>query len=174
MAWCVGEKQQGLEQLVYQYKFDRAKAAYRVFAELLDATLPVLPIDMIVVPVPTISAHIRQRGYDHAALLTKAFAQRRGLAYDTMLVRRSNTVQLGKNRMQRRVQAEQAFEYRKSCDGKRFLIVDDIFTTGATAEFAARTLKAAGAEDVWVAVIAHQPLEKKAPSRYNDEKITTY
>ena len=59
-------------------------------------------------------------------------------------------------------QAKQAFSC-KPLGGGRYLLVDDVFTTGATVHYAAQQLKDAGANEVWGAIIAHQPLEK-APS----------
>ncbi len=158
-AWCAGERSEALLKLIDAYKFERAKSAYLPLVELIDAALPVLPPDVVVVPVPTIAPHIRRRGYDHTALLARELAKRRGLKYLSAIDRLTTTSQLGKGRRERRKQAEQAFSCQPVASGT-YLLVDDIFTTGATLEFAAKALKAAGAEEVWVAVVARQPLEK--------------
>ncbi|MBC7764477.1 ComF family protein [Microbacteriaceae bacterium] len=158
-AWCVGERKDVLEKLLKSYKFERAKLAYLVIAELLDATIPILPDNTIVVSVPTIRTHIRRRGYDHAALIAKAFAARRKLPYKPILERLNDSVQLGTTKAVRRKQASVA--YRAVANNEpNILLIDDVFTTGATAFFAAKALRDAGTESVYMAVLARQPLEK--------------
>jgi ComF family protein len=113
----------------------------------------------VITSVPTISTHIRQRGYDHAALIAREVARQRGVKYQALLKRRTTTVQQGARRKERLKQAEGAFEAARHIDGSTVLIIDDIFTTGATLHYAATTLLAAGAREVWVAVVARQPLD---------------
>jgi predicted amidophosphoribosyltransferase len=128
-------------------------------AALLDDIVPRLPEHVIIVPVPTLAVHVRQRGYDHMVLLAKAFAAIRELQSKSLLSRRTATSQRGASRVVRMHQAEQAF----SCaplQGGIYVLLDDVLTTGATAEHAARALLAAGADEVWLAIIARQPLEK--------------
>ena len=158
-AWCVGEKREALEKLIDAHKFERTKDVYRVFASLLDERLPVLPSDTIIVPVPTVAKHIRQRGYDHTRLLAARFAQIRGLKVSTPLLRRNASSQRGASKQDRWVQAKEAF-HSQILDGGRYLLIDDVFTTGATVEHAAKAMLEAGADDVWLAVVARQPLEK--------------
>ena len=126
---------------------------------LLDDTIPRLDPDVQVVPVPTIAEHIRTRGFDHTALLGRTFAHRRNLAYSPILRRVDHSRQQGSSRRERLVHAKSAFECRTRLSGA-YLLIDDIFTTGATLHYAAATLRAAGADDVYVAVLARQPLEK--------------
>ena len=157
-AWCAGDRREGLRELIDRYKFERTRAAHAPLAALLDATLPSFPADITVVSVPTIAPHIRIRGYDHAALIARQFARLRGHSYTPSIVRASNTVQRGAGRKQRFQQVKQAFA-AEACNG-RYLLIDDISTTGATLEYASRALLNAGADEVWVAVVAAQPLEK--------------
>lgn len=157
-AWCAGSRSEGLKELLNRYKFERARAAYAPLADLLHATLPTLPDDMVIVPVPTIAPHIRERGYDQTVLLAQQLARTRGAAYDPLLRRKTNSVQRGASRKQRIRQAEQAFR-ADNCTG-RYLVIDDITTTGSTLDAAAKVLLAAGATEVWVAVVAVQPLDK--------------
>lgn len=159
-AWCVGERAEILQQIVDDYKFKNVKAAHKPLAELLDVIVPHLPVNTVVVPVPTIPSHIRQRGYDHAWLMAKYFAKLRGHTVSkSILLRAANTTQRGSNRQERLRQASAAF----SCPGEAldtstpYLIIDDVITTGATLYHAAQTLKSAGASTIWVAAVSYHP-----------------
>ncbi|AKM80619.1 MAG: putative Phosphoribosyltransferase [Candidatus Saccharibacteria bacterium GW2011_GWC2_44_17] len=159
-AWCIGERNGELESLLNAYKFSNVRAVYKAFADLLDSSLSNLPSSVYVVPVPTITTHIRQRGYDHTALIAKEFARKRKLTYLPCLGRKTNTVQRGKGRGERIKQAKTAFTCQAQLDDSGvYLLIDDVVTTGATVRYSAKALKAAGAKDVWVASISRQPLD---------------
>ena len=160
-AWCVGERANVLKALINQYKFERARAAKHAIVDLLDAVLPPLPGGVTVVPVPTIPPHIRQRGYDHMALVARGFACRRQLSYRAVIQRASNTVQHGTTRAVRLRQAKQAFECGDVPPGI-YLLVDDVYTTGATVRYAADVLLRAGATEVWIAVVSRQTFSRTA------------
>lgn len=158
-AWCAGERSDSLQALIDAYKFDHKRETYQPLGSILDAAVPTLPADIVVVPVPTIKKHIRQRGFDHTEQITRLLAKKRKLTQRSPIERIVSSSQFGKSRRERHAQAKVAFRCTESLSG-RYLLVDDVFTTGATLEFAAKALRDAGAEDVWVAVIARQPLEK--------------
>lgn len=159
-GWCVGQRQDALKKLIDDYKFENARAAYQPLAELLHSCVGQLPLTTVVVPIPTISPHIRVRGYDQTALLAKAFAKKRRLAYRPLVYRATNSVQRDASRAQRQAQAKVAFGARGSLDPNiPYLLIDDVVTTGATLTYAAKTLHKAGARQIWAAAIAHQPLD---------------
>jgi len=159
-AWFVGERNGALQRVIGNFKFNNAKAAAITLADLIDQTLPDLPRDVIVVPVPTVSSHIRERGYDHALLIAKAFAKSRKLKVESTLSRLTSTKQRSAGKTVRRQQARHAFELQRPVDDTAtYLLIDDVFTTGATIEYAARLLQAAGAKKIWVAAIARQTLD---------------
>ena len=159
-AFYGGTREGVIARLVDDYKFNRVFAGRFVCSEILDAVVPLLPPSTIIVPVPTIRAHIRQRGYDQVLGFTKEFARKRNLQVKQLLERKTTTVQRGASAKQRREQAKHAFVCREKLDSEcTYLLVDDVFTTGATIEFAAQTLRAAGAENIWVAVVARQTLD---------------
>lgn len=159
-AWCVADRRDHLQRLIGNYKFTNARAAYIPLADLLDARLPVLPENTLIVPVPTVSSHVRQRGYDHMLLIAQRLAKRRGLECLTDLQRVTNTKQRSATAKQRILQAKSAFKVHKRLDEDSvYLLIDDVVTTGATIKYASQALVDAGASTVWVASISHQTLD---------------
>jgi ComF family protein len=162
-AWCVTARVDTIEQLLNGYKFEREKSSYKILADILNEHLPDLSHqDIVVVPIPTVSQHVRRRGYDHTRLIAQRFARLRNKKITTRLLRRKNAAtQLGASRKNRIAQAKIAFTVEGGVSREKiYLLIDDIATTGSTLEYAARALKEAGALHVWVAVIARQPLDK--------------
>jgi ComF family protein len=156
----VGWRTDELRRLIDDYKFENVRSAHHILAELLDQRISQLPGTTVVVPVPTISSHIRMRGYDHAALLARSFARRRRLEVQPIVKRVTTTVQRDAPRLQRIAQAKVAFKVRKKLDPSvPYLVIDDIITTGASVTYVAKALREAGAKEVWLAAIARQPLD---------------
>ena len=158
-AWCVGERSHALKDAINLYKYESARAGVGPLLELLDSVVPQLPSDTRVVPVPTISPHIRVRGYDHTSLLARRFAKVRGLDFSPILERVDVSRQQGSSKAKRLTQAKRAFRCR-AAEHVPYLLIDDVYTTGATLHYAAKALRDAGASEVYVAVLARQPLEK--------------
>ncbi|HEX7758543.1 MAG TPA: ComF family protein, partial [Caulobacteraceae bacterium] len=113
-----------------------------------------------VLPVPLHRWRLLKRRYNQAAEIARPLARIAGLDYlpDALIRRRDTQSQGGKSGSGRRRNVAAAFTvapaWRKRIEGKRLVLVDDVLTTGATAEGCARALKAAGAVCVDVAVIA--------------------
>lgn len=159
-AWCLGERTAILRRLLDGYKFENMYDAHIVLADLLSRRIGSLPSSTVIVPIPTISSHIRQRGYDHTLLLAKKIAKEQRIPVAKLLTRIRTTSQRGATKKQRIAQAKEAYAVNKKVDHDTvYLVVDDVLTTGATVAFAAKVLKDAGASQVWVAVVARQPLD---------------
>lgn len=160
-AWYVGERSGALQRLIGDLKFQNMYAAHRPLADLLDSAVDRLPPEVVVVPIPTVGAHVRQRGYDHALLIARRFAKKRGLKVERPLRRATATKQRDANRYRRLAQAKVAFRVAGPIRGDvPYLLIDDVITTGATMEYAARALRDAGAKEIWVAAVARQPLDE--------------
>ncbi len=158
-AWAVGTRDGVLQRLIGLYKFERAKECYKVLGELLLSSLPELPPETVIVPVPTLSSHVRERGYDHMLLIARYIAKARGLKVKRVLCRKTQTKQRQADAKQRERQAKQAFCVNSVIDGNiPYLLLDDVITTGATIKYASKALIDAGAKHVWVAVVARQTL----------------
>lgn len=143
------------KDLVRRLKFERARAAADVMADRLAAVLPA-DANWLVTHLPTANNRVRQRGYDQAQLIAKRLGKVVGLPCPVLLVRQGSSRQLGQTRQTRFEQMSVAFrpERMGKTEGRHILLVDDVLTTGASLEAAAKTLKAAGAKRVSAAVFA--------------------
>lgn len=143
------------KELVWRLKFTGARAAAKAITRCM-AQKHVVDTDTFIVPVPTATRRIRQRGYDQAALLAQNYAKQTGVSYLPCLHRYGQKQQRGSSRDERMIQLEGKYEVKnkRSVDGKKILLIDDVTTTGATLEEAARTLLSAGAVQVSALVFA--------------------
>jgi predicted amidophosphoribosyltransferase len=105
-------------------------------------------------PVPTSSAAFRRRGYDPVALLL-----RRGGLHDERVLRHVARVgeQKGLGVEQRAVNVRDSIAACGAVVGRRFLLVDDVVTSGATLAEAARAIRAAGGTVVGATTLAFTP-----------------
>lgn len=145
------------KDLIWKLKFGRARAAAHEIAELLtERTAFATPMRVIITHVPTATTRVRQRGYDQAALIAKAFASRSDVAYQPLLLRQGKHKQVGASRAVRTQQLKTAFRpiHLKSIKDAHIILVDDVVTTGATLEAAAQALTNAGASRVEAIVFA--------------------
>ncbi len=158
--WCMADRRDNLQRLIGNFKFTNAKSASTTLADMLNDHLPEMPQNVVVVPVPTVGPHIRQRGYDHMLLIARRFAKLRSLQVNTGLQRASTAQQRSAGRTLRVKQAKSAFKCNTNLDSdKIYLLMDDVITTGATVKYATKTLLDAGATKVWVASISRQPMD---------------
>ena len=141
-----------------------------LFARLTMSRAPSLYRDVdLVVPVPIHPRRLRRRLYNQAAELARFVARKWGLPMDLdVLERRRYTPPLGALSPRRRLLVlRRIFSCKRSArvEGKRVLLIDDVMTSGLTAEFCARSLKTAGAKEVSVLVVARVPLARPKLSR---------
>ncbi len=111
--------------------------------------------EVVVVPLPTIGKHIRERGFDHTLTLARKLAKKRGWKCERILTREVDTVQVGAKVAERKTQAQKAYGIKGKVDPEKvYLLLDDVWTTGATMEAAEKILREAGAKKIYAAVIA--------------------
>lgn len=112
-----------------------------------------------IIPVPLHRERLRERGFNQAAMLGSALARVSRLPLDEWsLVRAVHTERhrAGMDERARRESVEAAFRVRRPrlVENERVLLVDDVFTTGATVSSCALALKDAGATEVFVLTVA--------------------
>ena len=145
-------------QLVLALKYDRTHLARALGHWMRRAGGDVLDGADLIVPVPLHWTRLFARRYNQAGLLAHAIHRAGGppVAPD-WLVRRRRTPSQGRlGPVARARNVRGAFALRPGCDvaGKRLVLVDDVLTTGATAESCARVLLKAGAKAVDLLVLA--------------------
>jgi len=147
--------------LILQLKHaDRTDLAGLFARWIARAAADILPDLDAVTPVPLHRWRLLRRRYNQAAEIARPLAAVTGLRYlpDPIRRRRPTQSQGGKSGSGRRRNVAEAFtvpdRWRRKVEGRNILLVDDVLTTGATAEGCCRALKAAGAARVDVAVVA--------------------
>ena len=133
-------------------KFERVEPLGRWFAERLSevARRDAMSMD-IVVPVPLHRQRERERGYNQADLIAKPLARQLGLPYRAVLTRtklRPDKHILSLEERWESVRGAFATRGVSKVDNLRVLLVDDVMTTGATLDAAAKALRGAGAKSV--------------------------
>lgn len=110
----------------------------------------------VVVPVPLHASRLAKRGFNQADLLGRRLTRYLRLLYQPKILRRvrATETQTELTRVCRRSNVYRAFLSRTDLKSAKILLIDDVMTTGATLEDAARACRDAGARSVWAAVIA--------------------
>lgn len=150
-------------ELLKTYKFHHNRSAATAVAELMAAAViqangqkQLAKLDYLVVPVPTATERVRQRGFDHARLLAKKVAEQLNLELAMPLRRYGQANQIGARRAQRLRQQEGVYQINdaRKVAGRNVLIIDDVVTTGATLRAVTKVLRRAGAKHVDALVFA--------------------
>lgn len=157
VLFALGRYEGVLRSLIRRFKYGKRPDLALDLGALL-AGLPFPP--GLLVPVPLAPERALERGYNQAELLARMVARIHGYPLWTGLERTLDTQpqhSLGKGARWSNLAG--AFS-AAPLHGERILLVDDIFTTGATAASAQEALRAAGAGEVSVVVLARTPLTR--------------
>jgi len=136
-----------VRRLVHRLKYDCIRSAHVPLAR----AMVFLPSgeEEVIVPVPTDPARMRRRGYNQAELLAQYVGRELGMEVLPALSRiEKRRPQTGLNAAQRRSNLRGCMAADRAVSGKRVLLIDDVYTTGSTAQEAARALLEAGAVSV--------------------------
>jgi ComF family protein len=152
IAW---EYSDGLRHLIHQWKFEQAFQFTATLADLVTEALPDSPKIDALIPMPLHWRRFWQRGYNQCELLANTVGRATGVPMVRGLKRinyRSPQHQ-ARSKRQRALSAED-FSCRHDVKGLRLALIDDVMTTGNTANAAASCLKQAGARSVELWCIA--------------------
>jgi ComF family protein len=109
-----------------------------------------------IIAAPLHEARLRARGYNQSALLAERLARSEGIPYrpDFLSKIRDTQPQVGLNGRERALNVKDAFRASGSAANQMILLIDDVYTTGATLRECARALLEAGASQVWALTVA--------------------
>jgi competence protein ComFC len=143
----------GLVRAIVMLKFERLEPLGRWFSQRLAEVVGRENITAdVVVPVPLHRQRERERGYNQADLIAKPLARSLGLPYRAVLLTRTKPRPdkhiLSLEERWESVRGAFATRSGTKVDNLRVLLVDDVMTTGATLNAAARALRGAGAKSV--------------------------
>jgi len=168
-AVAFGPYEGRMRDAIHALKYRRMRAAAyalgRMLAGAIDRLASEAPSEMLVVPIPLNSSKRSTRGFNQALLLAEHAIRvlrkthpewQLTLAPRALRRVRATRSQAGLTPHQRRQNLRGAFRVNNpgSVSGRHILVIDDIFTTGATARAAARALADAGSASIWVATLA--------------------
>ena len=162
-SW-IGPYEGGLGEVVRTLKFHGVPALAEPLGvglrSAIHAVQHELGGDATLVPIPTDPARLRDRGFDHAALIAAAAARALPCALVPLLERTRAVPALHTlGRAERRRVMDRVFAMRAGAVlPQRVILVDDIWTSGATFEAAAATLRAAGCTTIGVVAVAREAL----------------
>jgi ComF family protein len=148
-------------RLVIKLKYGRKVALAKTMARFMAPLIGALPPGAVLVPVPLHPRRLWQRGFNQSVILARELSRQVAIPTDAGLLKRvKRTPPLkGLNRLQRRRAVAGAFQAAAGVDlrDRTVVLIDDVLTTGSTANACARALKRAGAERVdlvsWARVV---------------------
>lgn len=162
-ARSLGSYDEGLKQTIHSLKFGGRPGLASSLGRLAFQhwiTNGELDVGDAVIPVPLHWRRRRERGFNQAELVARAVARAAGRpCYRALWKVASRPPQAGLSAAARQRNAAGAYRARLSASfvGKRLLLVDDVYTTGATVDSCARTLLRAGARSVDILTLARVP-----------------
>jgi ComF family protein len=147
--------------LAIRLKYGRKVAIARTMARYMAPLVERSAADALLVPVPLHRTRLWRRGFNQSALVAKALSRQLGVPSEPLALKRlKRTPPLkGMSPQQRRRAVAGAFKVTDpdAVRGKTVILIDDVLTTGSTAEACARTLHRAGAARVelitWARVV---------------------
>ncbi len=153
-AWSSAPHEDVARNLVAALKFRRLLPVADLMADRIQWLAPAHMLSGAVVPVPTAPARVRARGFDPAAELAGALAERIEAPVECCLRRRGSGRQVGRRRADRVGHPPRIQVHGRA--PRSVLLIDDVLTTGATLAACAKALRAAGAARVVAVTFARR------------------
>lgn len=149
-----------VREKILEYKFDGSRQLHKVFSEVIINKLKMTNDQQfdIIISVPVHMSKLQERGYNQSELIAKEIAKYFlvQISIDNLIKIKPTMSQSKLHRKDRLSNLAGSFQVTNNQDilGKKILLVDDIITTGSTANECSKVLMQAGAKDITVVTIA--------------------
>ena len=155
-------KYEGLvRKLLIDYKFNDKSYLYKTFCEIIKndkKTLDFIKSYDIIIPVPIHKKRMKTRGYNQSELIARELAKTYGnkMYTDVLIKIKNNKAQSTLNKEERENNAKNVYKLCKleKINNKKVLILDDIYTTGATVKECALELSKANVKEIGIFTVA--------------------
>lgn len=160
------------KDMILGIKYSRKIYLAKYFAKLMYEKLSKwgVLVDFIV-PVPLSDKRFKQRGYNQSEVIANELSLLSGIPVNTKIIKRvdGGKIQQGLSRKERIENMKGAFvlEDKSSLIGKNILILDDVFTTGATVNELSRMLKKLNPDKIFVLTVGKQLFKDKSANKKN-------
>lgn len=154
--FCYSEQKE-LAKLIHDFKYNYVEEIKTIWKRIIFSTNLVLDPKTIVISIPLHQSRFRERGFNQAEIIGRLVAERYQLAFDCQNLKRNKvTKQQAKlTKGDRLLNVNGAFSWMNKTAPQNVLLVDDVYTTGATMGECAKVLKQNGATTVRGLVLAH-------------------
>ena len=157
---AVNYSETAIRQMIWRLKYRGRTGIAFLLARLLHNYLQNIDLKLknyLIVPLPLSKERQRERGYNQAALIAKIVAEDFKMEFaENLLIRTKHAspqVKAG-DWMERKKNVADCFACLKGVEGRNIMLIDDVTTSGATLNEAAKTLKAGGAKKIIGLVVA--------------------
>jgi competence protein ComFC len=164
LYFAVSYKNSLVKTLIHQFKYEPyIKELANSLALLIITHFNLIqkefsPENHILVPVPLTKNKLKKRGFNQSEEIAKKLSRNLNISVvaDCLIKEKETSAQMELAREERLKNIKGAFSVLnpEKIRGKKILLVDDVYTTGATMEECARVLKRAGAQEVWGVAVA--------------------
>ncbi|OHA00686.1 MAG: hypothetical protein A3C07_00495 [Candidatus Sungbacteria bacterium RIFCSPHIGHO2_02_FULL_47_11] len=150
------------EQL-HSFKYNRVRSLDAIFAQLLREYLDIyninLPKNEVIIPIPLHKSRERTRGFNQSERIARRLQEIFPIEFRSDILQKIKPtkpqIELTASERRQNVIGTFAVNHPEVIKNKTVILLDDVKTTGATLEEAARVLKDAGAKKIWAITIAH-------------------
>jgi len=158
-AMSILEYRRGVPELIHRYKYQRERILAKPMIEWMTQGVKMKGWHFdIIVPVPLHPKRRRERGFNQAAILAQGIGRNlsKPVICDNLIRVKDTPTQVALDRQNRMANLQGAFKVRepKSFKDKTVLLVDDVYTTGATVDQCTRIILGAGADKIYVLTLA--------------------
>jgi len=153
-----------IQQAIHKFKYSYIKELSLQFSFLmlrhLELTNNIPDKDFLIIPVPLSPSKKRRRGFNQSEEMARIISTAMGIEMDDYSLKKmkNNLPQAGLGKEERTDNIKGCYQVgeKNSIKDKKIILIDDVYTTGATMEECAKALKESGAKEVWGLTIARE------------------